>query len=81
MARSVVALGQEDVVVRTALDWLVERDGRTHELLLDRSKAVKTRLELEVVVAVTLGNGGDNSDVVSLGADVVCRRDNRNVDV
>lgn len=81
MARSIVALRQENVVVNTALNWLIEWDGWAHELLLDRSKAFKTGLELEVVVAVTLGNGGDDGDVVSLGADIVCRRDDRNVDV
>jgi isopentenyl diphosphate isomerase/L-lactate dehydrogenase-like FMN-dependent dehydrogenase len=73
VARSIVTLGKEDVVVVAALKRLVERDGLTHELLLNLAEAVETRLQLEVVVGVGLGNGRDNGDVVALGADVVGR--------
>jgi hypothetical protein len=69
----VVALGHENVVVAAAANRLVQRDGRAHELLLDPAETVKTRLKLEVVVAVALSDGGDNGDVVALGADVVGR--------
>lgn len=72
MAGCVVALGDEDVVVCAALKRLVDRDGRAHELLLDLTEAIKTRLNLEVVVRVGLSNGADDGDVVTLGADVVC---------
>jgi hypothetical protein len=81
MASGVVALRYEDVVIGTALNWLVEWDSRAHELLLNLSETVETRLELKVVVAVALSDRGDDSDVVALGADVVCRRDDSDVDV
>jgi hypothetical protein len=81
VAGGVVALRHEDVVLGTALNWLVEWDSWAHELLLDLSETVKTGLELKVVVAVALSDGGDNGDVVALGADVVCRRDDSDVDV
>ena len=57
------------------------RNGLAHELLLDLAKAVKTGLELEVVVGVRLSDSRDDGDVVALGADVVGRRDDSNVDV
>ena len=81
MACGVVALREEDVVVCAALQWLVQRDGLAHELLLNLAEAVKTRLELEVVVGVCLSDSRDNGDVVALGAYVVSRRDDSNVDV
>lgn len=81
MTGGVVALRDEDVVILAALNGLVERDGRSHELLLDLAQALKAGLELEVVIAVTLGNCRDNGNVVALRADVVRRRDNGNVDV
>ena len=71
MAGCVVALGDEDVVIDTALQWLIERNGWAHELLLDSSETLKSRCELEVVVGVGLGNGGDNGNVVTLRADAV----------
>lgn len=71
MTCSVVALGQEDVVVVAAFERLVKRDWLAHELLLDLSKTIDTGLELEVVVAVALRNGGYDGNVVTLGADVV----------
>lgn len=81
MAGCVVALGKEDVVARAAVERLVERDGRAHELLLDLAKAVKTRLDLKMVVRVGLSDSADDGDVVSLGADVVCTRNHGDVDV
>ena len=81
MASGVVALRYEDVVIGTALNWLVEWDSRAHELLLNLSEKVETGLELKVVVAIALSDRGDDSDVVALGADVVCRRDDSDVDV
>ena len=81
MASGVVALRYEDVVIGTTLNWLVEWDSRAHELLLNLSETVETGLELKVVVAIALSDRGDDSDVVALGADVVCRRDDSDVDV
>jgi hypothetical protein len=77
----VIALGHENVVVAAASSRLVQRDGWTHELLLDPAETVETWLKLKVVVAVALSDGGDDGDVVPLGADVVCGRDDSNVDV
>lgn len=71
MAGGIVALGDEDVVVDTALQWLVDGDRRSHKLLLNLSESVETGLEFKVVVAVALGNRGNNGDVVTLGGDVV----------
>jgi hypothetical protein len=45
--------------------------GTYHELLFNLAQAVETRLKLEVVVRSCLGNGGNDSDPVTLGADVV----------
>ena len=81
MASGVVALRYEDVVIGTALNWLVKWDSRAHELLLNLSETVETGLQLKVVVAVALSDRGDDSDVVALRADVVCRRDDSDVDV
>jgi hypothetical protein len=52
-----------------------------HELLLNLSEAIDTRLELEVVVGSGLGNSGNDGDPVAFGADVVCGRDGGNVDI
>ena len=81
MASGVVALRYEDVVIGTALNWLVEWDSRAHELLLNLSETVETGLELKVVVGVGLGDGRDDGNVVALGADVVGGRDNGDVNV
>jgi hypothetical protein len=51
------------------------------ELFLNCAQAVKTGLELKVVVGRCLGNGRDNSNPVALGADVVSGRNASNVDV
>jgi len=72
VAGCVVALGEEDVVVCAALKRLIDGNGRAHELLLNLAEAVKTGLDLEVVVCVSLSDGTDNGDIVALGADVVC---------
>lgn len=77
----VVTLGDEDTVLLATLQRLVDGDWRTHELLFNRTQAFKARLELEVVVDIVLGNGRDDGDVVTLRADVVCRRDHRDVDI
>jgi hypothetical protein len=81
MAGSVIALGYENAVVDAALQWLIERDGWTHELLFDSSKTFKAGCKLEVVVCIGLGDSGDNSDVVTLGADAVGTGDDSDVDV
>jgi hypothetical protein len=56
--------------------------GNTHsEKLLDLAKSVDAGLELEVVVRRGLGDGRNDGDVVSLGADIVGRRDHGDVNV
>lgn len=81
MRCSIVALGDEDVVLLTVLEGLVERDRGTHELLLNFAQTLKAGLELQVVVSIVLGDGRDDGNVVALGADVMCGGDHRNVDV
>jgi hypothetical protein len=71
VAGRIVALGNEDIVRGTIFGRLVERNGSTGELLEDGSKTIETGLELEVVVAIALGDGRDNGDIVTLRADVV----------
>jgi hypothetical protein len=71
VAGGIIALREENVIINATLQRLVERDRLAHELLLDAAKPVKTRLELEVVIAVALRNGRDNSDVVSFRANIV----------
>jgi len=77
----IVALGDEDVILLAALQRLVDRDRGTHELLFNLAQALKSGLELQVMVGIVLGNGRNDGDVVALGADIVCRGDHRNVDV
>lgn len=81
VAGSVVALGDENVVARAAIEGLVKRNGRAHELLLNLAEALETGLDLEVVVGVGLSDGADDGDVVALGADVVCPGDHGDVDI
>lgn len=57
VASSIVALGEVDVVLVATLERLVERNGLSHELLLNLSETVKTGLKLEVVVGIGLGDG------------------------
>lgn len=49
-------------------------------LVVDLAKKLETGLDLEFWL-VSLDDGGDDGDVDILGADVVRRRDHRNVDV
>lgn len=81
MARGVVALRDEHIVVGTALNRLVQGDGRAHELLLNAAQAIETGLQLEVVVAIALRDCRDNGNVVALGAHVVGGGDHGNVNV
>ena len=71
MARCVVALGDEDVVVDAALQWLVERDWWAHKLLFHSSEAFEAGCELQVVVGCRLGDRGDDGDVVAFRAHAV----------
>ena len=73
MTRSIVALGYVDVVIHSTLKRLVERDSWAHELFLDLAKPVEARLELEVMVAVTLCNCGYDGDVITLRTHIVGR--------
>ena len=81
MTGGVIAFGNEDVVVLTALQRLVQGNGRTHESFLNSAKSFKARLQFKVVVAGSFGNGGNNGDIVAFGAYVVCGGDNRNIDI
>lgn len=97
VAGGIVTLRDEDVVVDTALERLVEWDWWAlgsisyffvilmvvtyHELLLNPAEALKAGCELQVVVRVGLCHCGNDGDVVALGAYVVCRRDHGDVDI
>lgn len=81
VGRRVVALRDEDVVLLAALDRLIQGNRSTHELLLNLTQALEPRLQLQVVVGIRLGNGGDDGNVVALGADVVSRRHHGDVDI
>jgi hypothetical protein len=81
MARSVIALGNEDVVVDTALERLMQRDWRSHEHLLDLAEALEPGLQFEMVVGARLGDGRDDGNIVAFGANVVSGRDDRDIDI
>lgn len=82
VASGIVALGDEDAVSFSALERLVERNGRAPEDLKRlASETVDTNLQLCFSVAASLGNSGHDSNVVSLRADVVGCANNSNVDV
>ena len=81
MARSIITLRDEDVVSHAAFQRLIQRDRRALEFFLDPAEPVQARLQLEMVVALGFGDGGDDGDVVALGADVVCRGDDGDIDV
>jgi len=72
VAGCVVALGKENVVACATLEGLIKWDRRAHELLLDLAETVETRLDLEMVVRISLSNGADDGDVVTLRANIVC---------
>ena len=72
VAGSIIALGDEDIVIDAALQWRVDGNRWTHELLFNPSKTLKTRCKLEVVVCASLGDSGHNGDVVAFRADIVC---------
>jgi hypothetical protein len=87
VAGCVVALGDEDIVVHTALKWLIQWDWGTlrmsadlederalrayHELLFNLTEALEAGRQLEMVVCSRLGNCGDDGNVVALRADTV----------
>lgn len=57
MTGGVIAFGNEDVVVLTALQWLVQGYGRTHESFLDSAESIETRLKFKVMIAGSFCNG------------------------
>lgn len=81
MASSIIALRDEDIVILSTLERLVEWDWWTHELLLNAAEALETGCKLEVVVGAGLGHGGHDGDVVALWTDVVGRGDHGDVNV
>ena len=71
MAGSIVAFRDENIVIPSAFQRLVERYWCAHEFLLNLSEPVNSRLQLEVVVARALRDSGDDSDVVAFWTNVV----------
>ena len=74
-------------VMQECVDWVnrILREGGAQSfpqwLYAEPGDELTIGLELKVVVAIALSDRGDDSDVVALGADVVCRRDDSDVDV
>jgi hypothetical protein len=56
-------------------------EGTYHKLLLDSAKAFKTRSKLKMVICRCLSDCGDNSNIVTLGADIVGARHHSDVDI
>ena len=81
MTGGIVALGDEDVIVHTALEWLVERNGRAHESLIDVSEALEAWLKFQMLIDLRFGDGGDDGDIITLGADVMRGGDDGNIDI
>lgn len=81
VACRIVALRDVDVITLAVFKWLIEWDGRAHEHLLNLAQAVKTWLELEVVVCFAFSDGRDNGNIITFGTDVVGRRNHGNIDV
>jgi hypothetical protein len=81
MTSGIVALGDEYVIAHTTLKRLVQRDRRAQEFLLDLAEPLEAGLQLKMMIAITFGDGGNDGDVITLGADVVRRRDDCDVDV
>ena len=81
VTRCIITLGNEDLVLVTALERFVERDRGAHKFLLDFAQSLESGLELKVVVGATFGDGGDDGYVIVLGADVVCGRNDGDVDI
>ena len=81
MGAGIVGSADEDVVVLAVGKRLVDGDRWTHELLFYSAETLKPGLKLKVVVGVGLGDGADDGDVVALGADVVGRGNDSDVDV
>lgn len=81
VTRSIIALGNEDIVLTAVAKRLVQGDGGTHEHLLDFAETLETGLELDVVVCLGLSDCRHDGDVVALGTDVVGVRDDGDVDV
>lgn len=52
-----------------------------HKLLLNFTKTLEARCQLEVVVCVGLGNSRHNGDVVAFGADIMSAGNDCNVDI
>ena len=71
MARSVVTLADENLILVAAIQRLVARERRALEFLFDFAEACESGLEFKVVVCRPFGDGGDDGDVVPFGADGV----------
>ena len=81
MARGVVTLRYEDLILVPALQWFVEGDCRTHEALFNFAEALEAGLQLEMVVCRALSYGRYDGDVIPLGTHIVGGRDDGDVDV
>lgn len=81
VARCVVTLRDEDVVIHTTLQWFIEWYWSAHEFLLNLAEPFEAGLEFEMVVARVFGYCGNNSDIVPFRTDVVRGRYDCDIDV
>jgi hypothetical protein len=71
MARRIITLGDEDVIIDTTLQRFVERDWWTEEFLFDLAETFKAWCEFQMVVGCGFGDGGDDGNVVTFRTDGV----------
>lgn len=81
MGCGIIAFRDENVIMDSALQRLIQGNRRTHEMFLDLAESFKTRFELEMMVGRFFGNGGYDGNKISLGTDIVGRRHNGNIDI
>lgn len=77
----IVGSADEDLVLCTIGNWLVDWCWVAQELLFNWAEALEASLDFEVVVGIGFGNGADDGDVVALRADVVGGGDHSDVNV
>lgn len=81
MTGGIVTPGNIHIVLLSALDWLEQRNRWAHEAFFNLTESLEARLQLEMVVGITFGDGADDGDVVAVRADVVCGRHDSNIDI
>jgi len=71
MARRIITLRDEDIIIDSTLQWFIEWDRRTHEFLFDPAETFEAGCEFQMMVGGSFGDGGDDGDVVAFRTDGV----------